>query len=211
MSVLAAFARPRSWPVAKPPFTLTIEPGHEEMWLAIRQMPNAKRMFTAFDLAQATGSTESRAQRYLLWLVRSDFARLVGKTTDQQDTFAIVRLQVDPVVFDSRGNPASDWERRRAIWRQIRSFRTFTIEQLWQVLSTHELVRKADVETYVARLSEADYLIELAPMRRMQGCWQLRPARNTGPLPPRLCEASLIYDVNSGAFFGRGLAHEVTL
>ena len=48
--------------------------------------------------------------------------------------------------------------------------------------------------------------------------YQLRPLRDTGPLPPRFCESTLIYDVNlairgskAEAFFGVGQAREVRL
>lgn len=203
--------RPSAVSTPQPPFAIRMEPGHEELWLAIRSLPQAKRCLSAHDLATQAQATTGAAERYLQKLVKAGFADIVGKTTDQLDCYAIRRMQVDPVVLDQRGKPSADWERRRAIWRQIRSFGVFTVAQLWMVLREHGQVTLEHVETYIARLVAADFLVILEKMGRKPEAFQLRPSRNTGPLPPRLCEAQLVYDVNCGQFFGRGLAREVTL
>lgn len=192
-------------------FSITIEPGQEEMWFALRDLPNAKKGFTADDLAHVAGVKPSLAEIYLNLLVNAGAALRVGKTDGRKDLFAIVRHQVEPVVLTVKGTPSQDYEMRRAMWTVIRTADTFTIKSLWDTVRQHIEVTRKQVTFFVEHLHEAGYLAPLFGDCRGEEEFMLKPSMNTGRFPPRLCETSLVYDINRRAFYGTALAREVRL
>lgn len=196
----------------RPDFNITIEPGHEEMWLAIRDLPNHRGGFTAAELAQLAGAKESTADRYLRHLVAQGAAIQVGLSEKRSTVYGIPKLFNEPVVLDDRGEPSRDYAIRRKLWTVMRMRPKFTVKDLWEAVREHVTVTRKQVTLFVTHLEEAGYLAALYGEGR-EGAeeFKLKPARNTGPMPPRLCEAALVYDLNERAFYGTALAREVRL
>ena len=81
---------------------------------------------------------------------------------------------------------------------------------LHEFVSHHLDITRQKVAKFLKRLEAAEYVIDISESGEPNS-YMLRPVRNKGPIPPRFCEAELVYDVNIRAFFGTGLAHEVKL
>lgn len=187
-------------------------PGHEEMWFAIRDIPNYRAGFTAADLARVSGAKKEATEFYLGKLARQGRAERLGTTTDKQAVYAVLRVGVEPVVLDDSGQPSRDYTRRHALWNAMRILKKFTVRDLWTNVRESNPLTQAMVAKYVTRLHAAGYLADLEGDGRFGDPeYALRPAMNTGRRPPRLCEAELIFDPNKQAFFGTAEAREVRL
>jgi hypothetical protein len=201
-------------------FTLTIEPGHEEMWFAMRDL---RGPFSADDVAVAVDGKTSVVTRYIRHLIRLNIAEEAGLSTDRKVLFRIASLGIVPVVLDSKGDVSADYALRRQLWMATRRFKHCVTEgKLLDEVGEHIEVTQRQVKNWIARLVAADYLTEMyghySKPKTGQKEYCLRQLRDTGPHPPRFCEATLIFDVNlalrgprSEAFFGEGQAHEVKL
>ncbi len=197
--------------------TLRIEPGHEEMWFALREF---RGEFTAEDLATAVDGRPSRASRYLLDLTKSETVRIVGQTTDQRTLYRVKPLGGTPVVLDESGEWDDDYILRRELWTATRRLKHGVMESsLIDMVGQHIAINAKTVRRWISRLLAADYLCEMGiHPKTKEKQYQLRSMRDTGPLPPRFCESMLLYDVNlalrgekANAFFGVGHAREVKL
>lgn len=195
---------------AKPTFSLAIEPGHEEIWLAIRSLP---RQFTAEALAAASGSTLGKVEFYLAQLVRHGRVLQPGFATDKTRLYAAAGLSNQPLVLDDTGKPSLDHKQRQAMWTAVRMNRqSVTVTSIWQTVREHVALTRKTVERFIHRLVAAGYLsLLLGAARNGEAEYALKPAMNTGPLCPRFCEATLVYDLNRRTFHGVGLAREVRI
>lgn len=198
-------------PMIRDSFTLTIEPGHEEMFLALRDLRTLKTGFTAADLARVCGAEARAADYYLARLVRAGVAHVVGTTTDRQTLYAVAHVPASVQVLNTRGQPDRWFSLRQAVWKAVRIRKTFTIKAVWE--DVREAIGNAtlkEVGGIIRFLARADYLSELyGETRSGEEEFLLRPKMNTGPLPPRLCEVALAYDLNTRTFHGTALAREV--
>lgn len=197
--------------------TLVIEAGHEEMWFAIRDF---RGPFTAADLALAVDGKEQTAHHYLARLANAGHVERMGVTTEKLDLFKATKIGAVPSVFNKRGEASDDFELRRALWTATRRIKHgVTAGRLLDMVGQYHPVTAGQVKAWIKRLVAADYLTEMHGMsRKGEVEYQLRSMRDTGPLPPRFCEATLLYDLNlairgdkENAFFGVGQAREVTL
>jgi hypothetical protein len=191
-------------------FSMAIEAGQEEMWFALRDMP--KSGFTAVMLAAASGSTAGSAHLYLTQLSRKGIAITQGDTTDKQRVYQVLRVGIEPTVLDSKGEPDADYHLRRVLWTAVRRHKTVSVTSLWTFSTEHLVVTKHKVRKFITRLVAANYLVELEQQRgEPEAVYHLRPAMDSGKLPPRFCEAQLVYDVNKRVFFGKAFAQQVAL
>ncbi len=192
------------------PFSLAMEAGQEEMWAAFRDLP--KSGFTPAVLARVTGASVGQAESYLLKLTRNGIAVRLGLNDERNWVYAVPRMGVDPAVYNMRGQPDADYAIRKTLWVGLRHRRETSVAGLWAFAREHVDVTKAKVEKFLKRLVAANFVIEMEEWHNEPATiYALRPKMNTGPLPPRFCEAELVYDVNTRQFFGRGEAHQVAL
>ncbi len=191
-------------------FIMTIEAGQEEMWFTFRDMPRSG--FTASRLAEASGASKGRAEFYLAQLTRKGIAVNIGVSTEHEVIYSVTRVGVEPEVLDNQGLPDADYQLRRVLWMCLRREKTVTLSTLWTFAQDHLKVSKPKVLKFVKRLLVAGYVQEFDQQRGdFEPVYYLSPRMNTGKLPPRFCEAELVYDVNERVFFGKGLAHQVAL
>ncbi len=191
-------------------FSISIEAGHEEMWQALRDMQRSG--FTAQMLAQASGAKTSKAEFYLAQLTRKGIAQQLGISTDSQRLYSVARVAIEPEVLNDQGQPDADYNLRRILWAYVRRHKTLTVTKLWVFAKEHLDLEKAKVRKFVKRLVAAEYLLELiAEKGEPEAVYSTHPVRCSGKLPPRFCEADLIYDVNTRTFHGKALAKQVAL
>ena len=189
-------------------FSIHIEAGCEEMYLAMRDM---RPVFSAADLARASGATEGAALFYLTRLNKRGIVPSAGMSTDRQPLFGKPKLQITPIVLDQDGSLSLDFTRRQSMWTALRALRTFTVSELFDIVCQHVKIDRPMVNTYIDRLAKANYLTRTPSEDGDEDGFMLRTSMDTGRIAPKLCEAELVFDISRRAFFGRGVAREVAL
>lgn len=191
-------------------FTLVMDAGQEEMWIALRELPRSG--VTANDLAQFTGVSEGKAANYLAMLAGSKHARKIGVSSTREPVYVLVKHPIYPMVFDYDGEESADFTLRKLVWVAVRTQKTFTLDKIFDFVREHMEARRSQIERYLRLLCAATYLYDITESSKRGGReWTLRPKMNTGPLPPRVCQAKLLYDINKRAFFGAIEAQEQML
>ena len=97
------------------------------------------------------------------------------------------------------------------IWTAMRALPVWTLTELATVATTEECsVNVLAVTRYVLTLQKAGIVQKAGEERRARKLqmWRLKRAFNTGPLPPRLLSAALVYDANNHAIIGEPQAQE---
>jgi hypothetical protein len=188
-------------------FVLEMESGQEEMWLALRDMP--KSGFTAQMLADASEASKGKAEFYLATLTRKNIAREIGVSDRRERLYAVPRQIIMPEVFDKQGNPDRDYLMRKVLWTGLRHQKIVSVSSLLTFAREHIAIERPKVERFLKRLEAAHYVHER--LTDKEPIFQLRPSMNYGKLPPRFCQAALVYDVNARAFFGKAVATQVAL
>jgi hypothetical protein len=203
MSAIATSLLDRS--LALGGFVIDIEPGHEEIWFAIRDM---RKLFSADDLARACGASPSKVAQ----LVRKGVLEMYAHTTDQVRLYRVEKLAITPLVLDEQGRPSADYACRHALWSSIRVHKTFSERSLWQHVREHVNIPRKTVAEWIRRMLRAGYICCMFGQgREGETEYQLKPAMNTGRIPPRFCEATLVFDINRRQLYGNGIAREVRL
>jgi hypothetical protein len=189
-------------------------PGQEEFWQALGPLARRKGGFTGAEAASAAGITGAAAHRHLLRLEKGSFAARGGVTAEGEPIWQVRRHPMWPPVLEADGTPSKDHLLRANLWRAAKMVKTFTARELALVASTEEVPAPlAKARRFCELLSGAGYFAPLeGPGRTGEAEWMLKPAMNTGPLPPRICGVSLVYDLNRRCFFGHlAVATEVKL
>jgi hypothetical protein len=202
----------QNWADAATPdrFSMAIEAGQEEMWLALRDLPRSG--FSAAMLADASGASTGKAEFYLAQLARKGIAMALGLSTERVALYSVQRFGIEPEVFNDQGKPDADYQLRRILWEYVRRHKVVSVTALWAFAKEHLDIDKRKVRKFVKRLAAAEYLTELISERgEPEAVFAKHPVRCAGKLPPRFCEAELVYDVNLRAFFGKAMARQVAL
>lgn len=102
---------------------------------------------------------------------------------------------------------------RQQVWTAIRGLKTFGLAELAVSASTEEYpVKLRTAEEYVRRLTNAGLLIVVTPYKRggngrgvgaKAGVWRLKKSADTGPLAPKVFNASIVFDANRSAIVGQ--------
>ena len=96
------------------------------------------------------------------------------------------------------------------MWNVIRKGRLFHARELAVQASTDEVkVEHETAKRYVRELESAGYLSVRDPgAGRKPRIYMLKPGHNTGPRPPAILRAKVVWDRNKGEIMGRVLAEE---
>lgn len=117
------------------------------------------------------------------------------------DLKGITRRGVKPAAT-KRGEPLAD-----TLWRTIKMAQSFTARELAQLASSEgDPVTTSAASRYCARLADAGILTRTTRRRTDVG---YRLIRNVGAAAPKLVAVDIVYDPNSRAFVGPGVAREV--
>jgi len=96
------------------------------------------------------------------------------------------------------GTPVEQGQSREHMWRAMKMLPSFTFVDLAVNASTEEMrVTEQDAKDYVKHLLRAKYLTVLIPATpRRKATYRL--TRNTGPRPPMVTRAKIVFDPNLG-------------
>ena len=151
-------------------FSLAIEPGHEEMWFAMRD--HLRGPFSAEDVAQVVGGKVSLAARYVRHLVQLGVAQEAGLSTDRKVLFSARRLGSIPEVFDAKGDVSTDYHLRLFLWQATRRLKHCVTEaKLLDMVGADIAVTSRQVKNWISRL---------VPLTISQRCMASCPSQKPG-------------------------------
>ncbi len=173
---------------------------------------------------KTSGAVFNAAHMFCEGLVASGVLDKVEQSAAKNRAYAYrYRIKTDadgkiivPVLDQSIGHAE---KLRRHVWTVLRNSKNATLTEIIYYASTDDfLASKADVETYIRQLVSADIVLELSPdgpnagiksSRRKEQIYRLKAGANTGPNPPKLLRATMVYDANSDKIVGRVKSVEV--
>jgi hypothetical protein len=190
-----------------------IPAGPETLWPAIRKV-GMRGTFTAIDVALAVSSSHAVVENYLAKLHAAGHVTKGGHTSDGYTLWQLTSKRHYPPYVNGRGEPAHGHEVTSRIWRALKMMKRFTISELCAHLDDKEFQVPRDAATlYVNALARAGY-VETTSAEKMCGesRYRLLAHMVTGPLPPRLLRAQIVFDPNRQAIAGGQVqASEVSL
>lgn len=192
--------------------------GEAHFWRVARTLGAEGRSFTAAQIAEL--SAEPHFGTITTWLRRLESAGIAARKGTGRAASgrpeALWRLVQSPEtlpVIGHDGRIARPRSVRQQIWNTMRGPACrdgFTYRDLVAYGSTDDLaVKPVTAKSYIQELKRGGYLLQLdagGPGR--PALWRLRPAMNTGPLPPLILTAKLVYDQNRGRVVGETIAEE---
>lgn len=209
MPIMVEFQAPPGKPVLR---------GHDFFWSVIRLL-DERGAWSVHDVLLRTNRTErSTVADFVDRLVAAGIATETGAFVKHQNKSApTYQLAMSPAKTPSltrEGTPGLQGRGQQQMWNVMRGPMArggFTFRDLTLYGSTDEVtVAEESAKSYLKRLSEAGYLQCLKEGRpRHPAVWKLKPAMNTGPLPPAVLRTHVVYDQNRGQAFGPLLAEEV--
>lgn len=186
-----------------------VPPGPETLWPLIREM-GIKGSFTAHDVAWRCSAAPAAVESYIGKLHAAALVSRAGETTDRKALWQLGSRKVQPPFLDGRGNPSHAHETALRIWKALRMAKVVSVTTLRNFVDDRDFTLSADTaRTYLNALMRAGYL-DLIPAEQACGenRYRLRPVMMTGPLPPRLLRATLVYDPNRQSIANATVAAE---
>ncbi len=160
---------------------------HErEIWTYLKAHPEVSRG----DILAACGVSEHRVDKYLRHLKRMGMLTWVRR--DGRTTFW--------TAFDTTDIQARAAEKRgckeASIWKAMRIFRAFTVEDLLAALMGDASITRDDIRAYAQMLARSKYLSVLQRGRGGNSPVRWRLVKDTGPLPPVRRRMTVVIDAN---------------
>lgn len=205
--------RPFSLPIALPR-------GPEHYWKIMQELN--KDGFTIRDVA---GCTNGVSFKTVKTYARNLLAQgIIVKIGERQATYGAT-AHVYKIAKPQRKAPI---ERRddftgargltqQQVWTAMRTLAAFSLVELAASASTEEHpVKLRTAENYVRRLVAAGVVEVVKPHRKgapgapgaVAGVYRLRPAANSGPLSPKVFNASIVFDPNKNRVLGEAVTEE---
>ncbi len=189
----------------------TVRRGKAHFWSVIRELTEGDRKaeFSVADIfARSNEPHDAVIGAFLRLATRAGILRQVKNSKPQR--WAVVRRPVRLPTLSADGRVVMTG--RQAIWNAIRALQAFTAAELAVAAATEDCpIDPKSANDYVLRLKAAGYLkIERPGKPGRPALYRLRPNMNTGPLPPQVLRAKIIWDQNREQIVGPVEAEEVT-
>lgn len=173
--------------------------GRQAMWEAMR----ALRRFTLADLDHLNVERDT-IKTYVRSLVQGGYLNAERQAGTggryAPAAYELVRdVGLEAPRLRRNGTPVLQGQAREQMWRAMKMLGQFTPRDLSVTASTEAVaVNEEDAKSYVKHLFAAGYLAVLRPGKppRTQGLYRL--AKNTGPKPPMVTRAKVVFDPNLG-------------
>ncbi|QFQ88240.1 hypothetical protein F8A10_12035 [Paracoccus kondratievae] len=169
-------------------------PGRQEIWTAIRAMPD---LFTVTDLIDRSRANRKTIQDYLRCLLAGGVIQPEG---DSGYSLIDDRGYHAPRL-NRAGQPVTQGTGVENMWRSMRGLVEFSPRDIAAHSTTPDaLVSEPTAKSYCSMLLRCGYLRVLKkaePIAGRQAIYRL--IRNTGPRPPQVQRIKRIFDPNTGA------------
>jgi hypothetical protein len=195
--------------------------GQAHFWRCIRALGRDGNAFSASALRAM--SDEPRIETVTTYLRRLTSAGVLtvegsaynAASRKHERTYLLVRDQETPPALTKDGKlSVRQTSASQAMWNVMRGplgRNGFTFADLVAWGSTEVAPIAAwTAKSFIQALNAGGYLLQLDPGGGpKRAVWRLRPAMNTGPKPPMILTAKLVYDQNRGKVAGPVIAEEV--
>lgn len=191
--------------------------GQDHMWRVIRTLGDAGRRFSAGQIAgvcqeKSFGTVTTFLRRLTTAgiTVRDGTSR--SASGRQEHLYRLERSPEATPLVARDGTAVKPRSARQQMWNIIRGAAGrggFTYQDLMVLASTEDVAIAANTAKSFIQELKGSYLLQLdagGPGR--PAIWRLRPAMNTGPLPPMTLRAKVVFDQNRHRIVGDVLATE---
>lgn len=194
--------------------------GQDHLWRVIRAMGDADRRFSASQVASVSqephsGTVTTFLRRLMLaGVVERDGALRSTTNGRLEHVYRLLRSPEHTPHLTRYGmRPTTAQQQLWNVMRGPLARAGFTYADLVAYGSTDDLTIPAvTARSYITLLFKAGYLLQLHPGGPGKpALWRLRPAMNTGPLPPMALRTKLIFDQNRHRVVGDTIAEEIEL
>ncbi len=193
--------------------------GQEHFWRVIRTLGVDGRRFSLSDIASVSQEPHSATiASYLRRMVSAGFLEQDGREyrAASQKTERLYRLKKAPVEtprFTRNGVARPRRTAQQQMWNVMRGpigRNGFTYCDLVSFGSTDDLtIPSVTAKSYISQLRRAGYLLPVNPGGPgVPAIWRLKPSRNTGPKPPMILRAKMVFDQNQHVLMGDLIAEE---
>ena len=196
--------------------------GIDFYWSVIQGFAATGQTFTSHDILAVSHAKHNDILDFLKRLAKAGLIEITGTAVYSAALSnlpvyrALVRQSATPKVRRD-GKLVEGASKNKAIWNTMRSpvcQLGFTAQDIVAYGTTDvTALNRASVLTYIQMLSRAGYLIAIdkgSPGKL--ATWRLAPDMNTGPLPPMILRAKVVFDQNRHEIVGDDVeAEEVRL
>lgn len=192
--------------------------GQDHMWRVVRTLGSEGRRFSASQVASVSqekfiGAVTTFLRRLMTAgiVVRDGIGRSAASGRQEH----LYRLEKSPEatpLITRDGKSVKPRSARQQMWNIIRGAAGrggFSYQDLMVLASTEDVAIAANTAKSFIQELKGSYLVQLdagGPGR--PATWRLRPAMNTGPLPPMTLRAKIVFDQNRHRIVGDVLAEE---
>lgn len=191
--------------------------GQEHVWRVIRTLGADGRRFSSSQVVSLSQEPHSGAvttflRRLMLagFVERVDMGRSVNGRLEHQ--YRLLRSPEQTPRVSRDGALERPKSARQQMWNIMRGAAGrsgFTYLDLTVLASTEDVPIAANTAKSFIQEIKGSYLHQIDPGGPGRpAMWRLRPARNTGPLPPMVLRAKIVFDQNMGRIAGDVIAEE---
>ncbi|MDJ1463430.1 hypothetical protein [Nitratireductor sp. GZWM139] len=193
--------------------------GEDHFWRVIRTLGANNNLFTVSDIAAVSqephsGTIASYLRRlHLAGIVVRDGKRRRAEGGKLEHIYRLLNAPTDAPCVDKAGNARPRRTAQQQMWNVMRGpigRSGFSYCDLVSFGSTDDLpIHSVAAKSYIARLKRAGYLLPVDPGGPgVPAVWRLKPSRNTGPKPPMILRAKMVFDQNRHVLMGDLIAEE---
>jgi Mn-dependent DtxR family transcriptional regulator len=193
--------------------------GHDHYWSVIKDLGRDKGLFTRREVALRSNDRDDHAVAdYIKRLHAAGFLEMVEQQTlanpeggtSRHNVYRLIKRQAATPIVRRDGSLGTQGLSQLQIWNTMRALPSFTSIELAVSASTATIeVPQATANRYARHLQDAGYLqIMRAGGAKVQRIWRLKPSMNTGPNPPKIMGAKIVYDTNRKQIMGTPVAEE---
>lgn len=176
--------------------------GQDGFWRIMRQLDAAHGEFTVTDIEGGTNVPRESVEHYVQRLTKGGFLKplrdvAVAGTPFKAKVYRLLRRPATAPRLRDDGTPVPPTAQER-LWLGMRNLRQFDAKELAFTASMPgALVPRKTAQRYINQLETAGYLSAFA-----RGVYRLKPAMNTGPLPPSILKIDAVWDRNRKKLIG---------
>ncbi len=189
--------------------------GQAHYWKVMRALQAEHGEITIADIDAASNADRCDIRKFVAGLVEAGYVEHVCSVArqasgDPAKIYRIVRDQVECPRLSKSGKQGTS---QRNVWNVLRGplgRDGINARDLAAFASTDSNpIAMETARAYLKMLAQAGYLACLAKGGPGKlAVWRLKPSMNTGPLPPMILRAKLVYDQNAGKVMGESMAEE---